>query len=244
MFHHIIIKTTYRSNAGGAAMKLCVFGDSIAKGIVFNTVSARYETLKLNMMELLGLRKDVNFKNHSMFGCTVEKGLSLIERYEDELAVYDTVLLGFGGNDCNFPWNEIADAPEKSHQPKIPIETFIQTYKIVIEKIKKAGIKPVLLTLPPLDAKRFFNWVSKGINAEGILKWLGDVNIIYRWQEMYSMVVLSFEKTLGVPVIDVRSKFLCRQDLPELIGVDGMHPTRKGYELIVKTVYEQLAQKR
>ena len=70
---------------------------------------------------------------------------------------------------------------------------------------------------------------------------MGDVNMIYRWQELYSFVVFSFMKTIGVPVIDVRREFLRRQDLPELIGMDGMHPTRKGYELIVETVYKRLA---
>ena len=47
-------------------------------------------------------------------------------------------------------------------------------------------------------------------------------------------------KALDIPVVDIRSEFIGRKDLPELIGEDGMHLKQKGYELIVRTVCEQL----
>ena len=222
-------------------INICVFGDSIGKGIVLDSASERYQTLKLDEMEPLVRYKDVSLKNYSMFGCTVTKGLSLIERHAGELAGCDRVILEFGGNDCNFPWKEVADAPESEHRPKNPLENFMKHYREGVEKIQKAGAKPVLLTLPPLQAKRFFNWVSKGLNAQSILSWLGGVDMIYIWQEMYSLAVLKLGKMLDLPVIDIRSAFLSRQDLAELIGADGMHPTSKGYELIVRTVCEQMA---
>ena len=222
-------------------MNICVFGDSIGQGIVLNTVSERYEILKLDVQKVLGLSQGVSYKNYSMIGSTVTKGLSMIERHADQLTENDLVLLEFGGNDCNFLWKEIADAPEKEHKPKTSLENFTKTYESIIEKIQKAGARPVLLTLPPLDASRFLNWVSKGINAENILKFLGDVNRIYRWHELYSLAIVKLTKMLCVPLVDIRSEFLCRQDLPELLGSDGMHPTRKGYELIVQTAYGQLA---
>ncbi|MCL2344122.1 MAG: GDSL-type esterase/lipase family protein [Firmicutes bacterium] len=223
-------------------MKVCVFGDSIGKGIVQDADSERYQTLKLDAMEPLAQYKNsVSLKNYSMFGCTVTKGLSLIERHEGELSGCDCVILEFGGNDCNFPWKEVAVAPEEEHHPKNPLENFMRLYRAAIEKVQKAGAKPILLTLPPLQAKRFFGWISKGLNAQSILKWLGGVDMIYRWQEMYSLAVSKLGEMLSVPVIDIRSAFLYRQDLPELIGADGMHPTSKGYELIVKTVCEELA---
>jgi len=222
-------------------MKICIFGDSISKGVIFDTVSARHKSLAFDLMEPLRRYKDVSLKNYSMFGCTVTKGLALIERYAGELAGYDHVILEFGGNDCNYPWKEIAAAPENEHQPKNSLDIFISAYKEVVKKIQNAGGKPVLLTLPPLHAKRFFGWISQGLNEQIILNWLGDVEAIYRWQEMYSIAVVKLGKMLNVPVIDIRSEFLCRHDLLELICLDGMHPTCKGYELILKTVCEQLA---
>ena len=218
-----------------------IFGDSIGKGVVQDAESERYQTLKLDAMEPLAQYKDVSLKNYSMFGCTVTKGLSLIERHAEELAGCERVILEFGGNDCDFPWAEVAQAPEQEHQPKNPLETFMRLYGAAIEKIQRAGAKPVLLTLPPLLAGRFFSKISRGLNAQSLLKFLGGVDMIYRWQEMYSLAVLKLGKMLSVPVIDIRSAFLARKELPELIGADGMHPTGKGYALIVRTVCEGLA---
>jgi len=222
-------------------MNICIFGDSIGKGIVLDTASERYKPLKFSLIEPLKRFHNVSLKNYSIFGCTVTKGLSLFKRHSEKLNENDLVILEYGGNDCDFAWEEITKAPEKEHKPKTVLEVFISTYQNLIEKIQKIGANPVLLTLPPLDAKRFLNWVSKGLNVESILKWLGSVDMIYRWQEMYSLAVVKLAKALCLPLIDVRSEFLCRQDLPELICKDGMHPTLKGYELIAKTVCEHLA---
>ena len=76
-----------------------------------------------------------------------------------------------------------------------------------------------------------------------ILKFLRSIDMIYRWQEMYSLAVVNLTKMLCIPLIDIRGKFLCRQDLSELLCKDGMHPTYKGYELIAKTIYEHLGKR-
>jgi len=222
-------------------LNLFIFGDSIGQGIVQNTVSQRYEILKLNLQKLLGLSQSVSYTNFSMLGSTIARGLSTIEKHADKLSENDLVLLEFGGNDCNFPWKEVANAPEMEHKPKTSLESFVKTYQSAVGKIQKSGAKPILMNLPPLIAKRFLNWVSAGINAENITKFLGDAEMIYRWQELYSLAVVKLAKMLSVPLIDIRSEFLCRQDMLDLLGSDGMHPTRKGYELIAKTVYDQLA---
>lgn len=221
-------------------MKICVFGDSIGKGVILDPSSNRYKSLKLNTLQTAAQYTDISLTNHSVFGCTVSKGLSMIERHADALKDYDHVILEFGGNDCNFLWNEVAAAPTEKHLPKNPPEIFTKTYRESIERLQNMGIKPILLTLPPLHAKRFFDWVSNGLRGENILQWLGGVDMIYRWQEMYSLAVVKLANTFRLPLVDIRSAFLCRHDLPELICRDGMHPTQKGYELIVRTVYEFL----
>ena len=46
-------------------MDLCVFGDSIGKGIVLQPESSRYESIKMNLDKLFG-RNDITVKNYSM----------------------------------------------------------------------------------------------------------------------------------------------------------------------------------
>jgi len=192
----------------------------------------------MNLEKLLGLN-GVNIKNYSAFGCTVSKGLAIIKRHGHELTRYHSIFLEMGGNDCDFAWNEIADNPEKAHAPKTPLGEFKRLYGQAIEEIRSNGGRPIILTLPPLEPTRFFNWVSRGINKENILKWLGDVDMIYRWQEMYNVEVMLLASKLAVPIIDIRSAFLRCNHYRDLLCSDGIHPNNNGYSLIYKTISEQ-----
>lgn len=221
-----------------AMIDICVFGDSIGKGVVLHPQTSRYETIKMNIEKIFG-RQKINVKNYSMIGCTVSKALSVIKRHACELMGYKNIFLELGGNDCDFAWNEIAANPEKEHVPKTPIGEFQGLYKQVIEEIRSHGGNPVILTLPPLEPNRFFHWVSKGINKDNILKWLGDVDMIYRWQEMYNIEVMLLATKMAVPIIDIRSAFLKCNNYRDLICSDGIHPNKEGYDLIYKTIGEQ-----
>lgn len=217
---------------------ICVFGDSIGKGIVLQPETSRYKIIKMNLEKIFGW-KGINIKNYSMFGCTVSKGLSVIKRHATELMGYNNIFLELGGNDCDFNWKEIADNPEKEHLPKTPIREFRRLYEDIIAEIYGNGGSPILLNLPPLDPNRYFNWISKGLNKSNILKWLGDVNMIYRWQEMYNVEVMLLATKMGIPIIDIRSAFLKYNNYNDFLCSDGIHPNNDGYELIYKTIGEQ-----
>ncbi|MDP4133620.1 MAG: SGNH/GDSL hydrolase family protein [Bacillota bacterium] len=217
---------------------ICVFGDSIGKGVVLQPETSHYKIIKMNLEELLR-RKDINIKNYSMFGCTVSKGLSIIKRHTNELMGYKTVFLEWGGNDCDFEWSEIADNPEKEHIAKTPLAEFGALYKEAIDEIRSNGGNPTILTLPPLEPNRYFNWVSRGINKDNILKWLGNVDMIYRWQEMYNIEAMLLAAKMAVPIIDIRSAFLKCNNYRDFLCLDGIHPNKDGHELIYRTIAKQ-----
>jgi lysophospholipase L1-like esterase len=217
---------------------ICVFGDSITKGVVLHPITCHYEIIKTNIGQFLGLNK-TRIQNYSMFGCTVSKALSLVQKRSNELQNYQHVFLELGGNDCNFVWGEIAEDPGKEHLPKTPLVKFKELYRQVVSEIRSHGSNPIILTLPPLEPNRFFTWVSKGINGDNILNWLGDVDMIYRWQEMYNIEVMKLAATMDVPMIDIRSAFLTKNHYQDLICADGIHPTNEGYNLIYQTISEQ-----
>lgn len=219
-------------------MNFCVFGDSIGKGVVLHPSSSRYELVKMNLEKLLGLN-GINIKNYSKFGCTVSKGLAIIRKHSRDLARYNKIFLEWGGNDCDFAWDEVADNPTGAHAPKTPLVDFKRFYRQAIEEIQGNGGSPVILTLPPLEPKRFLAWVSRGINKDNILKWLGDVEMIYRWQEMYNVEVMLLAAKLSVPIIDIRTVFLQHNQYGDLLCSDGIHPNSDGYNLIYKTIADQ-----
>ena len=215
---------------------VCMIGDSISKGVVFDSVMNKYTLLKNNFVNMLKINADISVKNYSLFGCTVTKGLEILGRHKDEVGSYNFTVLEFGGNDCDFNWKEVSDTPEKKHLPKTPVDEFEEKYIHMISKIHEYGGHPAVLSLPPIDAKRYFAWISRNLNPKNILSWLGDTGFIYRWHEMYNLATCRLAKECSVPFIDISSAFLEKQNYRDLICEDGIHPNKEGHKLICKTI--------
>lgn len=219
---------------------ICILGDSIAKGVVFDAQRNRYTIANNNLGKQLAEMYDCSVTNLSKFGCTVTDGLARFEKQKDALQDCRTVLMNFGGNDSDFLWQEISAAPDELHKPKTPIDIFEQTYLNLIERVRKCGFTPVLLNLPPVDHTRYFAWISRELNADNILKWLGGTSaFIYRWHEQYSVAVHKIAQAANVKLIDIRSVFLERRDYCNYLNDDGIHPNEKGYDLIASAVMKQ-----
>lgn len=225
-------------------LSVCVFGDSVTKGVVFDSVLKKYTLLRDCFANRIMGSFPVSIRNYSRFGCTVTKGLELLRRHKGELSQYDYTVLEFGGNDCDFNWAEVSAEPEREHRPSTPVELFEHKYAELIEEVKSCGSRPVLLSLPPIDAKRYFAWISKGLNPRAILSWLGDVEHIYRWHERYNLAVCRLAKECSVPLIDISSAFLETHHYQDLICEDGIHPNEGGHRLISRVIGETLKQYR
>lgn len=221
---------------------VCMFGDSVSKGVVFDSVMKKYILLKDSFANMIKGSANISVKNYSRFGCTITKGLDILRQHKNEISHYDYTALEFGGNDCDFNWAEISAAPDAPHLPKTPVGEFERKYGSMISEINQNGSHPVLLSLPPLDAKRYFTWISRGLNAGNILRWLGDVERIYRWHEMYNLAIYRLAKDYSVPLIDISSAFLETMNYQKLICEDGIHPNKEGHKLICRTISDTIKQ--
>ena len=151
------------------------------------------------------------------------------------------MVLEFGGNDSDYNWKKIADDPDAEHSPNTPLSVFVETYKKVIGEIKKLGKIPVILNLPPVDARKYFRWVSNGVNGDNIMKWLGGDEIyIYRWHEMYNAAICDLSNSMKIPMIDIRSAFLVKRDYSDYLCEDGIHPNERGHKLIKDTLVDAI----
>ena len=223
-------------------MNICVFGDSVAKGVVFDEIKNKYTFLKENFVNLVQSKTSVPFKNYAKFGCTVTKGSEILEKQADRLSAYQYTILEFGGNDCDLNWAEVASQPGASHMAQVPIEHFKEIYETMIEKTRGAGSHPILMSLPPLDSDRFFNWISKGLDREKILQFLeNDVDYIFRWHQQYNDMIFRLADAYQIPVIDIRTDFLKQKDYKSLLCVDGMHPNKEGHKLIASSLEKYVA---
>ena len=215
---------------------ICIFGDSVAKGIVFDSVKNKYILLKESFANIIQRRQNISISNYAKFGCTISMGNNILGRHEDKLSAFDFTILEFGGNDCDYNWAEISNQPFKMHLAKTPIKQFREEYIALIERVRQNGGVPILLTLPPIDSKRYFQWVSKGLNGKNILTYLGSVDAIYTWQGLYSTAVTEIAAVCKVSIIDIRSAFMEKQDYREYLCEDGIHPNSKGHLLISNAI--------
>ena len=219
-----------------------LYGDSISKGVIYDESKEKYVLLDECYPNLLQCRLKGVVYNAARFGNTILRAAGKLQN--DVLKRKpDIVIIEFGGNDCDFKWEEIADDPQGNHQPNTDFNIFQKSLKSLIELLKSTGIIPVLMTIPPLDADRYFKWISKnsGIIGEKILSWLGSVSKIYWWQERYNSAILNIAQETRTRWIDIRSAFLKSPDFRQLLCIDGIHPNEKGHRVIAEKIIEYIS---
>ena len=208
-----------------------VYGDSLLKATTPDD-DFRYH---FHWQELLAGRETAlsAVVNRAKMGATVQKGEALVRHDLQRGIDAKLALVGYGGNDSDFDWTAIAANPEDTHLPRTPLPQFLQTLESITQSLLAQQVQPVLMTLPPIDAERYLDFICRsGRSRENIVYWLGDVQRIYHYQEMYSAAITRCAWQHHLPLIDVRSRFLDRHDFPRLISADGIHPTLCGYDLI------------
>lgn len=218
-----------------------IFGDSIMKGTVYEGGRYRSCYTEVFLPQMEGL--DIALDNRSRFGYTAERGLGLIKRAIAAGEKPDYALVEYGGNDCNFDWPAIGRDPDYPHQPVTALADFEATMRECIGLLRGAGITPVLMSLPPVDSDKYYEYIiSKGVDRCSLLKFLGTPLSIYRYQELYSVAISKLARSEELPFVDVRSAFLecIGSPFSQLISGDGLHPTEKGYEIVARCFRERL----
>lgn len=224
--------------------KVGIWGDSILKGVVFDEVANKYHTTKACAVNLFKkLFNTVDIKNNSRFGCTAPKAEENLELTLNKGYKPDAVLLEFGGNDCDFNWLEVSNAPKAEHEPNTPMPQFAASMRSMIKSLTSRGITPVLMNLPPISSEKYFDWISKmdGVNGDNVLYWLREKEVIYRQQESYSHMIEKIAYENNLALIDVRSRFLNIRDYQSYLCCDGIHLNEKGQKLLCETFTTYMA---
>lgn len=219
---------------------LRIFGDSILKGVVYNEIEDRYVLLKDNGYTKLGHALGMEVQSNALFGCTVIKGVQLLKRAMQKGLACNVVLLEYGGNDCDFLWDEVSAKPQEDHFPKTPLTDFDENLRMMIDLLKSASIVPLLMTLPPIDSELYFAHICrKGLDGNNILYWLDDVNNIGRHQGQYSEQIAKVASETNTTLIDVRREFVASQEKNSLLCKDGIHPNKQGNALIMQILADE-----
>ncbi|MEA5014698.1 MAG: SGNH/GDSL hydrolase family protein [Candidatus Limiplasma sp.] len=213
-----------------------IWGDSLARGIVYREEKERYAISKdrctSRLQEVLGCKVE----NHSNMGATVLDGLSLFEHFTPVPGALCAV--EFGGNDCDLDWAYVAAHPGEPVRAKVALPEFEEGLRRFVQEIRGRGMQPLLVTPLPLHAERYFRWVTRGLDAEAVLQALGEVQSIYHWQERYTIAMRRAAHATSCPLLDLRDTMLARQDYAQLMCLDGIHPNDGGHKLLADVVVE------
>ena len=226
-----------------AKREVAIWGDSLARGVVWNEQRNRHTLAARTAAEVAGERLGVNVINRARFGFTAPRGLQTLKKDLAEGFACDSAVLEFGGNDCNFDWAAISAEPEKQHDPQTLPDAFTAALSQMIDRLKKVRIRPLLMTLPPIDAERYFRFlVGDRLNPASILKWLGDVQQIYRFQELYSSLIEQVARVKGCALLNVRRECLKNHRMSTFLCADGLHLNENGQRYVGEMIAELIKQ--
>ena len=214
-------------------MKISIFGDSILEGVRLE--NGKY-TRGHALMSCFEAEHGVTLDNKSKFGSTIDKGLVRLRRAAEGGSLGSYTVLEFGGNDSAYRWDEVAARPEDEHVCATPPEKFREIYREMIDLVYKNGSWPIVCTLPPISSRLYLDHVTRGgIDKAAILRWLGDIEAISRWQEGYSRMAAELAKDRGCLLLDLRAPFPpYGEELEACLCADGIHPNLAGQQLIYK----------
>lgn len=214
-----------------------LWGDSVGKGVVFDEERGRYAILRNRCAVTLQEGLGIPVVNHARMGATVTEGL---DDFLAEAAEPGTIaVIEYGGNDCDMPWADVADNPDGVYEGRTPLPLFVHTLTRFVAEVRARGMTPLLVTPPPLDAYRYFAWVSRQLDKCAIVRFLGDIAHIYRWQERYSIAVRRVAEATRCTLFDLRDAFLGEPRYAQMLCVDGIHPNETGHEAITRAVLAQ-----
>lgn len=212
---------------------ILVQGDSIFRGVVYDLEKRKYIFSPNRIEKQLQTKLNAKIINKSKFGNTTtrtaEKLQANLDKYAPEL-----VILELGGNDCDFDWVKVSQAPKEDHKSNTDYIKYKEEMVAMIHQIRAEDKIPVLATIPPLDAECYFKWLCKlnNLPESSILEFIGNVSRIYWWQERYNAAILSIAHQEKCNLLDIRSAFLQTPDYRDYICIDGIHPNEAGQTLM------------
>lgn len=215
-----------------------IWGDSLARGIIYNETSQRYAISRERCATRLQAELGCKIENHANMGATVLDGLALFERFTPVPGALCAI--EFGGNDCDLDWKTVSTQPTEPVQAKVALDVYAQGLTTFVERVRARGMQPLLVTPLPLHAERYFRWVTRGLDADAVLQALGDVYHIYRWQERYANTVRAVARATHCRLLDLRDVFLAQPNYEKLMCLDGIHPNDAGHRVLSDAVLDVL----
>jgi lysophospholipase L1-like esterase len=224
--------------------KIIALGDSIIKGVVLNIEEngkLHYALCDHTIADEVAQHTHQEVVNLGKIGCTIEAGERILDCHIESIENAKYALLCFGNNDCDYHWRAIATNPKGEHHPKTPISVFEKAYARIIDKLRKAGVTPIIMTMPTIDAARYCQFVSSVLSEEekrNLNKWLKTgAEAIWAGHELYNDAIKRVAAAVDAKLVDVSSIW---KNTSKCLCVDGVHPNAEGQKTIGEAIVSSL----
>ncbi len=201
---------------------IVAFGDSVTHGAVafkeFNYETVYWNRLKKKILEVRDY-VPVNVINAGIGGITAKMSL---ERMDSQVLVHnpDLIIICFGLNDVNFPFEEYMDS-----------------LRIMFQKGKNSGADVIFMTPNMLNTYVAEDTADVHISiAEGTAKKQNDGTM-----DFYMESAINLAKEMGITVCDCYGKWkeLSKtQDTTKLLANRINHPVKEMHELFAQSLFD------
>ena len=218
-------------------MKVVVFGDSILKGVITKPESKNLFDVTPNDALTWAQRKlHFELDNRSIYGNITSKGLQKMQKYFDKGEHADFCIIEFGSNDCDYDWNIFAPGAElppfDQIQPKVLFDDYLKNIETMVKLCRDNKVTPLLMNLIPYVCNDWFKTISKGHDADAILKFLGGTaETLGENQARYNNALTKYANDNKVKILDYWEIATTIPDFKKkYMGPDGIHMNEDGYE--------------
>ena len=225
--------------------KIIALGDSIIKGVVLNIESngkLHYALSDRNIVDQVANKTNHEAINLGKMGCTIETGEKILDRHLGDIENAQYALLCYGGNDSDYNWRAIAQSPRGEHQPKTPISIFEKTYARIIDKVRQAGLTPIVMSMPAMDAERYYQFFTSVFSDEekrNVSRWLKNgTDAIWAGHELYNDAIKRVAAATDAILVDV-SKAFSQPD--KYLCIDGIHVNAMGQTKIAAAITKAMS---
>ena len=225
--------------------KIIALGDSIIKGVVLNIESngkLHYALSDRNIVDQVANKTNHEAINLGKMGCTIEAGEKILDRHLGDIENAQYALLCYGGNDSDYNWRAIAQSPRGEHQPKTPISIFEKTYARIIDKVRQAGLTPIVMSMPAMDAERYYQFFTSVFSDEekrNVSRWLKNgTDAIWAGHELYNDAIKRVAAATDAILVDV-SKAFSQPD--KYLCIDGIHVNAMGQTKIAAAITKAMS---
>lgn len=224
-------------------LNISAFGDSVLQGVV--CLNGNYHLCRNRFTNIINSGNDIKIHNNGVVGHTIENLPKALQKAQDQIADPDTkiVLLEYGGNDCDFNWQDISNDPTGSHLCKTEISCFSEKYIGLISYLQSKQKDVFLLTLPPIDPYKYIDFLCRKLDRDKIMEWLeNDIEFLRGWHELYNIAVHEIAHKAEAELIDITTPFLSKRNYTHLLCEDGIHPNEEGHRVIAEAILNHLGE--